>query len=148
MMKHINIYILEKLKLNKDIKSEESSNNTFIDSIVELCGINKDDDVLYNGIRDALYEYGINEKNIEIYCNSKFDLSNKYKDNNINFKNNEYVSKIIFDVVGVFISSKINDIIFKKYPFSIFSCKNGFVVSYQKYGDKYKIYIANNEKVK
>ena len=145
MMKHINIYILEKLKLNKDIKSEESSNNTFIGSIIELCGINQDwdgNEVLNNAIRDALYEYGINEKNINIYCNSKLGLSNRYKANNINFKNNEYVSKITFGVVGAFISSKINDILFKKYPFTIFSCKNGFVVSYQKYSDNYKIYIA------
>lgn len=140
-MKELDTYIIEKLKLNKDIKDEEPLHNIFINSVVELCGIKQDNEILYNAIRDALYEYDINEKNIEIYCNSKFDLSNRYKDNNINFKNNEYVSKIHFVIVRAFNNSIVNNIIFKKYPFTILSGKNGFVVSYQKYNDHYKIYI-------
>ena len=138
-MKKLDTYIVEKLKLNKDTKDE---NDAFVKDLMELCGMrNTSNENAFNVIKDALYKYKITEDNIEIYCNDTVSLHNRYKENNFNFENNKYVSKIIF---GYMSKSILNPkgIVFSTNLFQIEEINNGFIIVYQKYNDNYKIYIT------
>ena len=140
-MKELDTYIVEKLKLNKDTKDENLINDSFVDEIVELCGIViKKRDGLWQAIKDLLYEFNITEENIEIYCNNTLNLSNRYKEINFDFKHNKYVSKIFF---GYMTKKLPTGITLKFDPFIITKIYNGFIILYQEknYGD-YKIYIT------
>lgn len=139
-MKELDTYIVEKLKLNKDTKDENSENDAFVDEIVELCGIViKKRNGLWQAIKDLLYKFNITEENIEIYCNNTIRLSNRYKEINFDFKHNKYVSKIVF---GYMAKKLPAGIALRFDPFTIIKIHNGFILLYQDYHNGYKIYIT------
>lgn len=141
-MKELDTYIVEKLKLNKDTKDENSENDAFVKDLMKLCGMrNTFNESVFNVIKDALYKYKITEDNIEIYCNDTVSLHNRYNEIKFNYENNKYASKIIFGYMSKSIFNS-NSIVFSAYPFKIGEINNGFIVIYQKYNDNYKIYIT------
>lgn len=138
--------VTEKLHLDKETLSKNHLLNKFTNDISALCGIDIDYDkqeIYIKEIDNQLYINNINEKNIDIYCDSKFDLLNRYHDIKYNSDSNKFVDLIKFNP-SIFgnIDFDNNNLTLSNYPFKIWSCKDGFVIMYQKFNENYKIYIT------
>ena len=138
--------VTEKLHLDKETLSKNHLLNKFTNDISALCGIdiNYDKQEIYiKEIDNQLYINNINEKNIDIYCDSKFDLLNRYHEIKYNSDSNKFVDLIKFNP-SIFgnIDFDNNNLTLSNYPFKIWSCKDGFVIMYQKFNENYKIYIT------
>ena len=139
-MKGITSYITEKLKINKDSRD---SNNEFISYVLDITGMGRDIndlDIYYGVIRDQLYINHINSKdNLVIKCNSRFDLHKRYDDINLNWT--DYDSNIDFVKNLNGIDTPKECIVLNKYPFKIYSIKEGIFIRYQRFNDNYNILI-------
>ena len=139
-MKGITSYITEKLKINKDSRD---SNNEFISYVLDITGMGRDIndlDIYYGAIRDQLYINHINSKyNLVIKCNSRFDLHKRYDDINLNWT--DYDSNIDFVKNLNGIDTPKECIVLNKYPFKIYSIKEGIFIRYQRFNDNYNILI-------
>lgn len=144
-MKEFNLYITEKLKINKNTHIDNKEEKEFVYDILTLCGIKSDLDFFYKELSNRFYELDICEENMGIYCDSSLTLFNRYKEVNIvkvSPDSVKYFDTITFDKDYINSLNLNATLICNKYPFKILFIKKGLVIKYQKYDEKYTIYIT------